>query len=95
MLELDTGALLSDLRDGITLSAINSGATRRFPVRRGLATFLPVAGYPYAAWRARRPRGQRVVELAVADGVPDVERFVRRVMRMGADRADEVPSHCP
>ncbi len=90
VLELDTAALVTAWRPAITLSAINSGATRPFPVSRGLATFLPIADYPYAAWRARRPRGERVVELAVAHGVPDVERFVRRVVRMGAGRDDEI-----
>lgn len=90
VLELDTAALVTAWRPAITLSAINSGATRPFPVSRGRATFLPIADYPYAAWRARRSRGERVVELAVAHGVPDVERFVRRVVRMGGGRDDEI-----
>ncbi len=90
VLELDTRTLLSAWRGHVTLSAINSGATRPFPVRRGLATFLPIADYPYAAWRARRPRGERVVELAVTHGVPDAARHVRRVVRMGGGRDAEI-----
>ncbi len=85
VLELDASTLVAAHRNAITLSAINSGATRPFPVRRGLATFLPIDAYPYAAWRSRRARGERVVELAVGHGVPDVARFVRRVTRLGGD----------
>ena len=84
VLELDTAALVAACRVGIRLSAIISGATRTFPVPRGPGTFLPIKDYPYAYWRQRRPRWDRVVELTVADGVPDVARFVRRVTAMRA-----------
>lgn len=89
VLELDAAALVAAHRDRITLSAINSGATRLFPVPRGPDTFATIARYPYAAWRERRPRGERVVELAVEKGVPDVARFVRRVARRDAAGRDE------
>ena len=81
VLELDAAALVSACRDAITLSPINSGATRPFPAPRGPDTFLPITSYPYADWRRRRPRGERVVELVVEHAVPDVARFVRRVTR--------------
>jgi hypothetical protein len=49
-------------------------------------TFLPIPDYPYSAWCGKRKRGERVVELAVEGGVPDIARFVRRVVTMrGAD----------
>ena len=83
VLELDAAALVAAYADRITLSPINSGATRPFGVPRGLSTFLPIADYPYESWRRTRPRGERVVELAVTGGVPDVARFVRRVVTMG------------
>lgn len=82
VLELDTAALVAAYREAITLSPINSGATRPFPAPRGLATFLPIAAYPYGYWRSRRPRGERVVELAIDRCVPDIARFVRRVTAM-------------
>ena len=85
ILELDARPLVEACRDRITLSPINSGATGRFPVSRGLNTFLPVAEYPYAAWRRKRAKGERAVELAVSGGVPDAERFVRRVVRCRGD----------
>ncbi len=89
VLELDAASLVAVYRDRITLSAINSGATRPFPVRRGPDTFATIGRYPYATWRAKRPRGDRVVELAVEWGVLDVARFVRRVARRDADDRDE------
>ncbi len=82
VLELDTAALVAACRGTITFSPINSGATRPFPAPRGRATFLPIAEYPYAQWRSKRPRGERVVELAVDRCVPDMARFVRRVTTM-------------
>lgn len=84
VLEIDTARLVAAYRGAITLSAINSGATRPFPVKRGRATFLPIVDYPYAAWRARRPRGERVVELAIDYGIPDIARFVRSVTSQSA-----------
>ena len=85
VLHLDTAPLVAAYRDAITLSPINSGATRPFGVLRGLSTFLTVAAYPYAQRRATRPAWDRVVELAVSGGVPDVSRFVRRVALMHGD----------
>lgn len=86
VIELDAGRVIAAARDRITLSAINSGATRPFPAARGLSTFLPIADYPYAHWRARRRPGERVVELAVEHGLPGIARLVRRVTLMrGAD----------
>lgn len=81
ILELDVRPLVEAYREEITFSPINSGATGRFPVARGLNTFLPLAEYPYAAWRKKRAKGERVVELAVTGGVPDAQKFVRRVVR--------------
>ena len=82
VLELDTAALVEAYRGAITLSPINSGATRPFPAPRGATTFLSIDAYPYAHWRSKRPKGERVVELAVDQGVPDIARFVRRVTTM-------------
>lgn len=88
VLEVDARALVDAHRAGITLSPINSGATRPFAAPRGRDTFLPVDDYPYAAWRAKRAKGERVVELAVSPGVPDIERLVLRVTRMGGGEGE-------
>jgi hypothetical protein len=82
VLEIDAGALVSAYRRSITLSPINSGATKPFPAPRGRATFLPISDYPYADWSNRRKRGERAVELVVEHGVPDITRFVQRVLVM-------------
>lgn len=86
VLELDTASLVAAYRATITLSPINSGTTKPFPStasKRGRATFLPIAEYPYAQWRSNgRKPGERVVELTVDYSVPDVARFVRRAVRM-------------
>lgn len=85
VIEVDTASLLSAHRPRVTLAAINTGSTIRAARRRGLATFLPIADYPYAEWKRRRGRGERVVELAVLDGVPDIEDHTVRVLRMKRD----------
>ena len=90
VLELDTRALVAAYAERITLSPINSGATRPFPAPRGLGTFLPIADYPYADWRTRRPAGDRVVELAVQGGITDVSPFVLRVSSMCGEAVHSV-----
>lgn len=87
VLELDSAALVAAYRDRISLSPINSGATKPFGTPRGRDTFLPITDFPYAEWMRRRSAREAVVELCVLGGVPDVTRFVRRVSVM---RGDEV-----
>lgn len=82
VLELETKALVKAYRKKITLSPMNSGCTKPIPHPRGLSTFLPIEKYPYSYWRSRRRRWDRVTELVVDRGVPDVHRFVRRVLVM-------------
>jgi Family of unknown function (DUF7002) len=85
VLELETLPLVTAFRDKIWFCPINSGCTKPFPHPRGKNTFQRIADYPYLTWRAKRPRGERVVELAVDYAVPNIERFVRRVIRMKGD----------
>ncbi|MFC0389708.1 DUF7002 family protein [Muricoccus vinaceus] len=87
VLELDAAPLVAAHWAQITLSPINSGATKPFPRDRGKDTFLSIADYPYAHWRGKRKAGERAVELAVTGGIPDVGPFVRRVIRM---RGEEI-----
>lgn len=83
LIELDAATLVAAHRERIALCPINSGATSRFPAPRGPDTLLPIDRYPYEHWRTRRPPSERVVELSVRHGVPDVGRFVRRVSVLG------------
>lgn len=84
VLLLDSAALISAYKESIWFCPINSGSTKPFPHPRGNATFSRIPNYPYAMWKKekRRPRGERVVELAVDYSVPNVREFVRRVVRM-------------
>lgn len=83
IIECDARRLVEAYRAEITLSPINSGAVLFAGApKRGAGTFLSIDNYPYAAWAKKRPKDGRVAELAVAGGVPDAERFVRRVVRM-------------
>jgi hypothetical protein len=88
VLEVEAAPLVAAYRDRVRLSPVNSGATGRFPVRRGLGTFRAIEDYPYAA-RRRANRREPVVELSVLGGVPDIARFVLRATRMrgGAEEA--------
>ncbi|PRY93359.1 hypothetical protein BCF33_2227 [Hasllibacter halocynthiae] len=73
----DTLGLLSPVWDRAEIAPINTGATVRAPARRGLATFAPLAGLDFAAWRrARREAGTRKgldtpKEVTVRGAIPD------------------------
>lgn len=82
VIEVASAPLVAAYRDQITLAPINTGFTARYPAPRGADTFLAIEDYPYAHWRRKRAKGERVVELAVSGGIPDIARFVRRVVRM-------------
>lgn len=82
VLEIETAPLVAEYKKQIWFCPINSGCTKPYPHPRGENTFQRISEYPYAVWTKKRPRGERVVELAVDYGVPDILNFVRRVVRM-------------
>lgn len=82
VLTFDTASLLAAHRDRVELSAINSGAVLFSGPRRGLGTFVPLALYPFARWRAARPAADAVVEFTVTGGVPDAARHAVLVERV-------------
>lgn len=86
VLEVDTASLLGAHAERVRLCPINSGCTKPMPHPRDERTFLTLADYPYAWWRGRRRRGERVVELAVEGAVPDIADHVRRVVVMRGDQ---------
>lgn len=74
--------------DRITLSAINSGATRPFAWPRGASTFLSIEDFD---WEARRRRGQSAIaEVAVDYAVGNVIDVVERVVRHHPDGSEEL-----
>lgn len=84
VLVVDTAKCLERCAGQVTLSPMNSGATKPFPHSRGLNTFLPLRDYPFDE---RHRRGlEPVVELAIEYGVPDIVNFLIRVEEAGAGR---------
>lgn len=87
VLILDTRLLMRDYLQKIELCAMNSGATKPYPWPRGMHTFLPVEKYPWDHWVEKRgKRGETVVELTLAGGVLNVERYLVEARRMKGDK---------
>jgi hypothetical protein len=91
VLEVDTAAIVRAYYDQVWLCPMNSGCTKPFAHPRGLETFSRIADYPYAFWKAKRRRGERVVELCIDEGVRDIAKFTMRAIRMrGNHMIDEL-----
>lgn len=90
VLTLDTASLLAAHGTRVELSPINSGATIFSGPRRGLGTFLPLARYPLAQWRAKRGAADAVVEVTVTGGVPDAAAHTLRVQRVLGGVTEEI-----
>jgi hypothetical protein len=84
VLTVDTASLVGAHAARIRLSPINSGATAYLTGYRGSATFQPIAAYQHPRSRLRPPT--YVVELAVAQHVPDIVDHTLRVERRHGDR---------
>lgn len=76
VLVVDTLGLAAQHAARMEVCPINSGSTIRRAARRGLATFTPLGAMGYAEWRRRRGRQDRVLEVTVVGGVPDIARHV-------------------
>jgi hypothetical protein len=87
VLEVDASALVEDYSETITLSPINSGSTLFNPRLRGSGTFARIPDYQYA----QRPKNNRVAEIAIDHSVPNMAKYVTRVVEMkGADKIREL-----
>jgi Family of unknown function (DUF7002) len=82
VIEVCTRKLVAAHRQRIWFCPMNSGCTKPYPHPRDEQTFQRIPDYPYSYWRARRRRGERVVELAIDYSVPNITEFVTRVVRM-------------
>lgn len=80
VLEVDARSLIEAHRNGIWLCPMNSGCTKPMPHPRDETVFSRISDYPYAHWRERRSRRERVVELAVDHSVEDIRDHVKRVV---------------
>jgi hypothetical protein len=81
VIEIKTRELVERYYEKIWLTPMNTGCTKPFPHPRSEKTFRRIRDYRYAE-RARAKRGERVVELAVDHGVPDLRDYVVRVVEM-------------
>jgi hypothetical protein len=86
VLQIDTASLIGAYKDEIWFCPINSGTTKPFPHPRGNSTFSRISNYPYSTWKDKRQKGERAVELCVDYAVPDITRFVTKVLRMKSDQ---------
>jgi hypothetical protein len=88
VLTVDTQRLLRRHGERVTLSPINSGATRPYPWPRSATTFQPLATFPYERYRKARGSARAVVELAVDREVVDIASLVVDIRRVRhGDRA--------
>lgn len=87
VIELEAEPLVRAYSEKIWLCPMNSGCTKPVAHPRGKDTFSRISDYPYASWKAKRSRGERVVELAVDYAVPDVAKYVKRVRRMKGSKS--------
>lgn len=79
VLTVPAAAIVERYYDRIELAPMNTGCTKPMAHPRGADTFLPIGEYPYAKWKKKRRRGERVVELTVIGGVPDIAEYVTEV----------------
>lgn len=78
ILVVDTASLLDEHSERVLLCPMNSGATKPFAHPRSIEMFRPIADFE---WNGARPKANRVVELTITGGVPDIMRHVVRVER--------------
>ena len=88
VLVLDTLRLATELAQNITLAPMNTGNTQPFAHPRSLATFSPMASYPF---EERKHRGlyYMVVELAVEGSVPNIMKYVIEAAEMQCSNCDK------
>jgi len=71
VLLLRTASLVAEYGPSVRLAAMNTGTTSPIAHPRGASTFLSIPDFPYAE-RRNRPLGQRLVEVTVLGGVPNL-----------------------
>ncbi len=81
VLVLDSATVLARHAAQTMLSPINSGFSRRFPQRRGRATFQPLADYPFEDWVRKRGLREAVAECTVLGGVTNVEEALVEIRK--------------
>jgi hypothetical protein len=75
VLIFDTLGLVRAHAERMEISPINTGATIRKPARRGLTTFTPLLAKSYTAWQQQRGQRDKILEVTVNGGVPDIASY--------------------
>ncbi|MEM6589676.1 MAG: hypothetical protein AAF641_14610 [Pseudomonadota bacterium] len=77
----DTRTLLSRVWDRAEIAPINTGSTIRQPARRGLATFAPLEGLNFKAWRKSRGKSTPdiVKEVTIRGSAPHAGKALIQV----------------
>ena len=88
VLVLDSAKILARYAAQTMLSPINSGFSRRFPQRRGRATFQPLADYPFEEWVRKRGLREAVAECTVLGGVTHVEEALVEIRECRMQNAE-------
>jgi hypothetical protein len=78
IIEVDSRTLFEGYRREIEVADINTGAVLHRPAARGSFTFQSIDEY-------RRVGRREVVEVTVVGGIPDIARFVKRVVHRKPD----------
>lgn len=87
VLTVDTNSLVSTHQKNILLCPYNSGCTKPMPFKRDEGIFKSIGNYDPSVWKKKgRPDWDRVVELCVEGGVPDISKHVLSVDRMKGDK---------
>ncbi|MEM6886240.1 MAG: hypothetical protein AAF571_14545 [Verrucomicrobiota bacterium] len=76
VLVFDTLRLAKAHKLQMEICPINSGSTIRKPARRGMHTFTPLPEMTYKAWRKKRGKNDKILEVTVLNHVPNVQNFV-------------------
>jgi hypothetical protein len=84
VITIDTAALLGAHLEDVTLTNMNSGATKPMPHPRGPNTFKRLSDFPYDQIRTHRRPTDVIVELAVDYAVPLIAEYVLDVNELSA-----------
>ena len=89
LIVVDTEKLVGAEEERIWLSAMNSGATRPYPWRRGRETFLRIGDFPFEERKRKAGARGPIAELCVDARVARIKDYVVKVVTVSAEDVDE------
>ena len=85
ILFIDTAALVQSYGQEITVTTMNTGATKPFPHPRGHDSFVELSKFDYHASLQRRGKAKALAEVTVEYAVRDLAALVKRVEERALD----------